>query len=358
MAKLKHFFAVGIELSGIDNFLRMPSRNGARFRRSMCLSSTICRTQETQRYQQQSNVPATTVSSTRFLTSAANSLCSSSNNSLCLNGIKQAVIRARAMPLRFSSTQAGISNSRMRKRFYKNVTVTEAGNSDYQIYLDRVQLRTPLGTPFRVPTEPLALCVAAEWDAQKKYIKHHKMHLTKLCNTAIDNPVHLDNVSMVDKILNYLDNDTLCYRSEEPEALKRRQDELWDPVIYGVESIHKVEIGWSSDLSGPTIPLGTKEILRRFLMSYNFWALLGIIQAVESLKSVVLTVALLERLVSVEDAVRLACLETEFQTEHWGRVEWSHDVDALELNSLVASAMLFIVFNSEKVEMISMPQTS
>lgn len=47
----------------------------------------------------------------------------------------------------------------------------------FEINLDKRKLKTPNGKVFRVPSEPLALAVATEWNAQDKLVKRHSMHL-------------------------------------------------------------------------------------------------------------------------------------------------------------------------------------
>lgn len=94
------------------------------------------------------------------------------------------------------------------------------------------------------------------------------------------------------------------------------------------------------------MPDETKEKLRRHLATYNFWSLIGYQYAVESLKSVLLTMATVQCRLNVEEAVRLSSLEQEYQTKLWGRVEWAHDFEYHELCSRVAAATFFINVNS------------
>ena len=47
----------------------------------------------------------------------------------------------------------------------------------YEINLDKRKLRTPHGNIFRVPSEPLALAIATEWNSQGEYVNRHAMHL-------------------------------------------------------------------------------------------------------------------------------------------------------------------------------------
>lgn len=70
------------------------------------------------------------------------------------------------------------------KRFYKDTNVLYSGNNQYEITLDNRKLKTPNGGPFVVRSEPLAIAVAAEWNAQKEHIDRSTMHL--VVNVSID----------------------------------------------------------------------------------------------------------------------------------------------------------------------------
>jgi len=50
----------------------------------------------------------------------------------------------------------------------------------FEITLDQRKLKSPKGSPFIIESEPLALAVAAEWDAQKDKIQRSSMHLVRL----------------------------------------------------------------------------------------------------------------------------------------------------------------------------------
>ena len=100
-----------------------------------------------------------------------------------------------------------------KKRFYKDVSVVSSGG-DYEITLDSKKLKTPGGSVLTLGNQSLALAVAHEWQSQKEQILLSQMHLTGLCNTAIDNPTSTTKYDLVDNILNFLDTDTLLFFSE------------------------------------------------------------------------------------------------------------------------------------------------
>lgn len=232
-----------------------------------------------------------------------------------------------------------------RKKFYRSTGILQH-EGNFEVTLDQRKLKTPMGNVFQVPNEPLALAIAAEWDAQDKTILSNFMYLTSLCNVAIDNPNNITKYDLVQYILNYLDTDTILFRSGEADELNDLQKQEWDPIVKWFCQNFQVEVKPSGDITGPVIDSKTKDVLKRHLLAYNFWAVHGISFGVESVKSLILTLAAVERYISVEKCVLLSRLETEFQTGRWGRVEWAHDLDQQETQARLAAAVLFIHLNS------------
>ncbi|XP_069590782.1 ATP synthase mitochondrial F1 complex assembly factor 2 isoform X2 [Ranitomeya imitator] len=201
-----------------------------------------------------------------------------------------------------------------RKKFYKSVSISQ-GEGGFEVNLDRRKLRTPQGKIFTVPSEPLAIAVATEWESQRDTIKFFTMHLTTLCNTALDNPTHRSKEQLIAASLKFLDTDTVWYN---------------------------VVIGSSTSIMGPVIPDETREVLHRHLASYNSWSLIGIEFMVSQLKSLILAMGLLDRFMTVQKAVLLSRLEEEYQIQRWGNVEWAHDYDLQELQARTAAGTLFV----------------
>ncbi|KAM9044432.1 ATP synthase mitochondrial F1 complex assembly factor 2 isoform 1-T2 [Megaptera novaeangliae] len=233
-----------------------------------------------------------------------------------------------------------------RKRFYQNVSITQ-GEGGFEINLDHRKLRTPQAKLFTVPSEALAVAVATEWDSQQDTVKAYTMHLTTLCNTSLDNPTQRGKDQLIQAAAKFLDTDTVCYRVEEPETLVELQRNEWDPVIGWAERRYGVKIGSSTSIMGPSIPARTREVLVSHLASYNTWALQGIEFVVSQLKSMVLTLGLIDLHLTVEQAVLLSRLEETFQIQKWGNVEWAHDYEVWDLQARTAAGALFVHLCSE-----------
>lgn len=217
----------------------------------------------------------------------------------------------------------------------------------YEINLDKRKLKTPGGKLFTVPNEALAVAVATEWDSQRATLKFYTMHLTTLCNTVLDNPTQRDKHQMISAALKFLETDTVCFRVDEPSGLVDLQRNEWDPVLHWIENRYNVVIGSSSSILGPEIPDVTKETFRQHLSSYNFWSLTGLEYIITQLKSVVLSLGVIDRHLTVEEAVLLSRLEEEYQIQYWGNVEWAHDYDMYELRARTAAGALFVHLSSE-----------
>ncbi|KPP72472.1 ATP synthase mitochondrial F1 complex assembly factor 2-like [Scleropages formosus] len=253
--------------------------------------------------------------------------------------------RAR-LPVLWHAADLSIATSE-RKKFYRDVNISQREDGLFEINLDRRKLKTPGGKLFTVPNEALAVAVATEWDVQKDTLKFYTMNLTTLCNTALDNPTQRDKEQIIAAALKFLETDTICYRVEEPPGLVELQTNEWDPVLNWVEKRYNVIIGSSSSIMGPQITEETKDTFRQHLGSYNFWALTGLEFVITQLKSLVLSFALVDRHLTVEQAVLLSRLEEEYQIQRWGNVEWAHDYDMYELRARTAAGTLFVHLSSE-----------
>ncbi|XP_024946870.1 ATP synthase mitochondrial F1 complex assembly factor 2 isoform X2 [Cephus cinctus] len=231
------------------------------------------------------------------------------------------------------------------KRFYRRTNILSSGGK-FEITLDQRKLKTPKGQIFEVNSKPLALAVATEWESQGDIINRGNMHLTALCSTALDNPHNHNKLDIVNYIVNYLETDTILFHSADAEELTKLQMEKWDPLIQWFCDQYEIDIVKTNSIEAPVVPLQTKAVLTRHLSSYNFEAVQGFMYAVDTLKSVILPLAAVERVIGIEEAVRLSRLEEEYQISHWGNVEWSHDLSKHDLQGRLAAAILFIHLNS------------
>ena len=243
---------------------------------------------------------------------------------------------------RSTATNFGLTN-RDRKRFYKQVSIVESAQSptNYEILLDKRKLKTPLGQLVTIENEFLALALAQEWNKQLKTIDLASMHLNSLINTVMDDPLKLTKEQLTEKIMYYLDWDTILYRSDLPVEFRQLQIDSWDPILDFINQQFQTNFQstYYLDLKD-LIQSKDREIIDKYLKTFDVPSLNMILFIAEQLKSVLLTICLMKQHRSVEDLATLSRLETEFQISRWNNVEYYHDFDIRETCSKISAAYL------------------
>lgn len=251
------------------------------------------------------------------------------------------------------------ANRKDRRRFYKSVSVTETDQKSYEINLDKRKLKSPSGKPFNVKSELLANMCAFEWESQRESIRLGTMHLTSLVNTCLDNPNKLTKEGLIDGLLEYLPTDTILFfdnegGNEQADKLVQLQEEKWRPIVTWFNHKFpdmnlKVTHDIGSALMSESFDLEKSNSFKKYMNeNFELSSLIAFNYISESLKSVILTVALLERfLPSVEEACKLTNIEQEHQYDQWGKVEWYHEVNETELHARVSSALCMIYLSED-----------
>lgn len=256
----------------------------------------------------------------------------------------------------------GTISNRETKRFYKEVTYNESFNDQlnkvkYEINLDKRKLKTPNGKLVEINSEFLAALIAHEWLIQDKFIFLSEMHLTSLLYTFIDNPSKLTKETIIDQLMTYIETDTILYRENEIVELVKLQNEKWTPYVDWInERFPELKLQVRYDLSVDNQEHGddktinnssTIDSLERYLNSYDLQSLIAINHICENLKSVILGLALINRkIINIDMACDLALLETQFQTNRWGEVEWHHKFEEVNIRTRISAALVFVYFNS------------
>ncbi|CAD5219168.1 unnamed protein product [Bursaphelenchus okinawaensis] len=233
------------------------------------------------------------------------------------------------------------------KRFYKEVHVNSNTNGAFEIYLDQRKLKTPQKKTLELYSEPLALAIAHEWDSQKEEIMIPSMRLTGLAFTAEDNPTHETNETLVQKMMEYLENDTILYLDTNPVELAQLEKEQWLPIVDWANKHFETKIEPSYAITElAAIPDESRTRFRRHLEAMNFHSLTGFAYGVSSIKSLILVLACLQNRLTCQEAAELANLELDYQTKVYSKVEGHHDVHALELVNRLSAAVIYSQFNS------------
>ncbi|KAJ1916721.1 chaperone [Tieghemiomyces parasiticus] len=208
-------------------------------------------------------------------------------------------------------------------RFWKNVTLEEV-NGAYQIQLDKRSIKTPDGRKVAIPLEQraLGLLMVGEWDSQTQALKPHSLPLTSLVARSIDglqDPKMRKDV--IAHLTRYLHTDAICLHQDHPQALINLQLKHWRPVTEWIEKEYQVRIHTTDQLFNMSQSPETEAKLVAAVTEFSPLKLAAFERAVMHSKSFLLALALVNRQVSVDDAVLAAHVEVLSQIQQWGLVE-------------------------------------
>ena len=266
----------------------------------------------------------------------------------------------------------------------------------YEIYLDKRPVRTPTRNVMSIPTSKRALAgaIALEWDhlvSAQQALKQHYIPLTSLTSRALDiqsgdiqntpaaNPVR---ESIINFAMKYLSTDTLlCWAPEKNihdpfnnragQSLRQRQREIAEPIIAyltthiwpGVEIIPI--LGEDSIIPAPQ-PDMTREVIRGWVSGLPAFELAALERGVLATKSLLVATRLMVEWSSefahlrkgpsqemsileveaerfdIELAAEAASIEVLHQTEQWGEVEDTHDVEKEDMRRQLGSVILLV----------------
>jgi ATP synthase F1 complex assembly factor 2 len=266
------------------------------------------------------------------------------------------------------------------------VTVdTDRCTEGLQIYLDKRPVRTQQKNILTIPAtkHQLATAIALEWDqlvSAQQALKQHYVPLTSLTARAIDiqaadaegkTRVREDIVRMV---MRYLNTDTLlCWASENGihdkitneagETLREVQARVAQPIIaylttyvWPAVQIQPV-LAADSILPAPQPPM-TQEVIRGWISGLPAWELAGLERGVLATKSLLVAVRLIVEWsrefaslrgdqeqygrFGIEEAADASTVEVRWQTDMWGQVEDTHDVDREDVRRQLGSVVLLV----------------
>lgn len=253
--------------------------------------------------------------------------------------------------------------------------------------LDKRPVRSPTKDVLSIPpTKPhLAHAIALEWDVMtsaQQALKSHLIPLTSLTARAADiaqEDTQGETTSrgqIVETTIRYLDTDTLlCWVPEQSaytlekeadgngEKTKTLRDMqmtvakdivsfLTSKVWPGVE-IQPLE---TENIMPPSQPQTTKDIIRDWIYNLPPHDLAAFERGVLSSKSLLVAVRLLvewsehfrhlqrpgQEKFGIEEAAEASSLEVKWQTDMWGEVEDTHDVDKEDLKRQLGSVVVMI----------------
>lgn len=251
-----------------------------------------------------------------------------------------------ACPRRLYSTS---SAQELVDKFWTKISVDETP-IHRAVTLEGKPLKTPGGNPILIPnTKPafLPYLIAQEWQVMPSLqLKAFHVPLTSLASRAIDFSAEERRV-VAEKLLPYLDTDTLLVIAPQKDCEGRlRADQLakFGPVVedackvWGVSKLNYLDT--ETQLFGNYQTQETKEKVMQWMESLDDWKFASLERATTAARSLIvgMNVALQRR--SVAELAQLANLEVQHQTEIWGEVEDTHDVDHEDIRRLLGACYI------------------
>lgn len=204
----------------------------------------------------------------------------------------------------------------IRKRFYKQAATQEQPDG-IAVTLDGRPVRTPAGTPLRLPAAALAEAVAAEWQAQGEHIRPDGMPLMQLAATALDR-VAPNRAAVIEELLRFAGTDLLCYRAETAGELRDRQARVWQPVLDWAAERFQASLCVTHGIMPIAQPDDALAALRRALEGLDDWRLTALQAATAATGSLLLGLALIDGRLDAAQAFAAAQLDELYQAEMWG----------------------------------------
>ena len=202
------------------------------------------------------------------------------------------------------------------KRFYETAEAA-AADGGHGIALDGKPVRTPAGRPLAVPGAALAGALAEEWAAQGESIDRETMPLTRLACTALD-LVPGRRADIVAEVAAYAETDLVCYRTDEPPALARRQAAAWQPLVAWAAERHGAHLAVTSSIAPIAQAPAALEALQDAVAGEDDFALAGLGLATRSFGSLVIALAMRGGRLDARAAADASLVDERYQLERWG----------------------------------------
>lgn len=203
------------------------------------------------------------------------------------------------------------------KRFYRAVSIEETVQG-FAVTLDGRAIRTAAGNPQTVPGRDLADALAGEWAAQGDELDLALFRFRDLVDYAID-IIGTERAAAQGKLLAFAQTDTLCYRAYPEEALFRRQQEVWEPLLTAFEMREGVRMERISGIMHRPQPPESLGKLQARLAGLDDFTLAGLHTTSSLAASLVIGISALEADADADLLWSAANLEELWQAGLWGQ---------------------------------------
>uniref|UniRef100_A0A6B2LA99 Uncharacterized protein n=1 Tax=Arcella intermedia TaxID=1963864 RepID=A0A6B2LA99_9EUKA len=212
------------------------------------------------------------------------------------------------------------------KRWYDQVNVEEIfENNKWAVTLDDRLIVTRNEKPLFVPTKQMALAVASEWEDIDGLVPLAVLPLTSLLARSHDDMPKFRNYYQ-DEILDFLQNDHVCFRDEDVQRDYEKQLEVHQPIVECFTKQTGLELGISHGCSSQDHPKKTIDTIHLFLKTLDDFTFHLFHSTIHATKSVATAVALWANAITIEHAISAVSLEEDLNANEHGFVEGAHDL--------------------------------
>ena len=203
------------------------------------------------------------------------------------------------------------------RRLYTDVSIIP-DNGCFGISLDGEMLKTPAFAALSADSLPLIQAITLEWESQIEEIDFKTMPLFRLLATSIDRVT--PNRAEVNKItLQFGTTDLLCYWVKEPRELRKRQEDMWQPLINWANKLMGVEIQITDGILPISQAKETLEAMELKLESFTDLEITAISSVAATTGSLVIGLALESGFITANLAKNISLIEENYQNEKWGK---------------------------------------
>lgn len=225
-----------------------------------------------------------------------------------------------------------------KKRFWTDVSVV-GSTGGFVVHLDGRVLKTPAKNDLNVPTRGAAELIAAEWAAVDETVDPTVMPATQWANVAIDR-VGEKHADVVEMLAAYGGSDLLCYRATSPEELIARQAAVWDGPLAWATTHLKAPLNVTQGVIPVDQPNQSLQNLHAEVAQMEPFTLSAFHDLVHISGSLVLSLAIFHKEMSVEDAWTASQVDEIWQNEIWGEDEEAIAAAAVKRQSFTFAANL------------------
>lgn len=200
------------------------------------------------------------------------------------------------------------------------INIVQGNKGKYLLNINNKSVKTPDGNIIELPSMKLAKILLKDYESSFKTKPINIVSPIKITNTAIDK-IKPNNNFYINKIVDHLNNDMICYFANSPTELVDIQNKEWLPLINYMKSSYNIELIYTSKLFSINQKPDSLLKLKNILNEINIFKLSAIYTLSQITKSIIISLALVNNKISAKKAFEYSNLEELFQISKWGKDE-------------------------------------